>query len=223
VLTLYNNAGVVINTDYTYCYYGLLLPGQKSPFKLLMISGPVDYVTRRLSTQASVTTDVPPNLRSMNVTHYTDGLGWLHFAGQVQNLGSTSLQYEEAFLTLYDASGKILNCDRDYLTPTTLPAGGTGVFEFILFDHFAGWATYSIYPPESVAQPTATPTQTTLPSFTPTATATRTATASPTSTTPGLVTPTATATASPTPSIEPTPMVTDAALTADLCLPLVMK
>ena len=186
MLTLYNNAGVVINTDYTYCYYGLLLPGQKSPFKLLMVSGPVDYVTRRLSTQASVTTDLPPNLRSMNVTHYTDGLGWLHFAGQVQNLGSTSVQYEEAFLTLYDAEGKILNCDRDHITPTTLPTGGTGVFEFILFNRFEGWTTYSIYPPESVAEPTQTPTQTTMPTFTPTVTrtATRTATASPTSTTP---------------------------------------
>jgi hypothetical protein len=218
IITLYNQAGTVINVTYAFASIDILEPGQKSPFKALFLSGPTDYVTRTISTDAVLTSDVPPNLRTVGVSHYTDQFGWLHFAGQVQNLGAVPVQYPEVVLTLYDADGRIVNCDYDYTGPTTVPAGGTAAFEILLFDRFAGWTSYAIYPPEGALTPTQTPTSIVIASPTATQTGAPTAAATPTSTASPTVTvsfaPTSTATLEPARTLTP-PRV--------LYLPLVVR
>lgn len=211
IITLYNQAGTVINVDYAFASIDILTPGQKSPFKALFLSGPTDYVTRTISTDAVLTTDVPPNLRTVGVSHYNDQFGWLHFAGQVQNLGALPVQYPEVVLTLYDASGKIVNSDTDYTDPTTIPAGGTGAFEITLLSQFSGWTSYAIYPPEGAVTPTLSPTSTSTVSPTATRTSAPTGTATRTPTSIATSTPTPTTTSAPTATIPATLTPTDMA------------
>jgi hypothetical protein len=160
IITLYNAAGTVINVDYAYSTIDILLPGQKAPFRTSISSGPTDYATLTITTDARFTTDVPPNLRTISLNSHTDHLGWLHFAGQVQNLGAVPVAYEDVVVTLYDASGTFVNCATDPTDPSTIPAGGTAEFEVLFYSQHAGWTTYAIYPSEAAAQPTVTPTAT---------------------------------------------------------------
>ena len=209
ITTLYDAAGRVINVDYTYSHIGLLPPGQKSPFSTCFLAGPTAYVTRTLSTDGQVTTDIPPDLQTASVTHYVDALNRLHFAGQVQNLGTADEDWVEVVLTLYDQWGSVVNCDWDYTDPYTIPAGGSGVFEMILYSDYENWTSYALYPPESpppTPTPTSTPTQTATGAWAPTQTATGTWT--PTLTATG--TPTATPTVPPLPTATPTPTGTPA-------------
>lgn len=160
ILTLYNAAGTVINVAYTSSTIDILLPGQKAPFRTSLSTGPTDFVTRTITTDARFTTDVPPNLRTISLNHHTDHLGWLHFAGQVQNLGAAPVANEDVVITLYDATGTLVNCATDPTDPSTIPAGGTAEFEVLFYSQFDGWTSYAIYPAESAALPTATPTAT---------------------------------------------------------------
>ncbi len=170
-ITLYDLTGTVTNADYTYASINPLLPGQKSPFRTYLIAGPTDYVTRTISTNVSISSSEPLNLRCVNVTHWVDSYGWPHFAGQVQNDGTAEAKFVQVVLTLYDDDGHIVNCDYGYTSPTTIPAGGVAAFEVYFAGNFAGWSSYALYPPESaVPIPTATgtPTATVTPVLTPT-------------------------------------------------------
>jgi len=81
-----------------YVFIEVLRPGQRAPFGLYVTSGPTVFASYALSTEAEVTTYEPPNLRSLNVTHYIHQ-GELYFAGEVENLESTEAEAVQAFLT----------------------------------------------------------------------------------------------------------------------------
>lgn len=220
VITLYDPSGTVVNVDYCYAYIDLLLPGQKSPFKTVFSSGPVEYASRSISSDAETSTDEPPNLRSINVTHYIGQWGWPHFAGQVQNDGGTESRSVQAIVTLYDDAGRIVNCDYDYTDPSTIPGGSAAAFEVIFTSDFEGWSSYALYPPESaVPVPTLTRTSTPVPTHTRTATPTRTRT--PTRTSTGTATRTATLTQTPTSTATRTP--TQAPSRFVVYLPILMR
>jgi hypothetical protein len=200
IVTLYDEAGKVINVQSDYVFNNLLVPGQKSPFRLVFDAGPTSYFSRDISTDARQTTAISPDLHSVDVARYLDGLGALHWTGRVENRGSTEARLVEAMVTLYDDAEGVVNVGVSSTDPSTIAPGGEANFDIAVPENFAGWTHYALYPPEDAtptATTTASPTSTPTPTRTPTATAT--GTAPPTDTPP----PTPSPTASPTATVGP--------------------
>jgi hypothetical protein len=198
IVTLYDALGEVINVQSDFVFNNLLVPGQKSPFRVVLDAGPTTYAGRAISTDTHESTAVPPDLHSLNVTRYLDVYGALHWTGQVENRGDSEARLVKAMVTLHDDAGDVVNVGVSDTNPSTIGPGEEADFDIAVAEDFAGWTSYALYPPED-----ATPTPTTTP--TPTATATPTATRTPTPT----HTPTATATPTLTRTRTVTPTATE--------------
>jgi hypothetical protein len=221
IVTLYDALGQVINVQSDYVLNNLLVPGFKSPFRVILNVGPTSYAARAIGTDVRRSAEVPPDLHSVNVTRHLDGLGALHWTGKVENRGYTEARLVRAMVTLYNDAGGVVNVGASSTNPSTISAGDDAAFDIVVAEDFAGWTSYWLYPPED-----AVPTPTTTPTPTATRTATPTATATPTRT------PAATATPTEGPPgdlwmtghvydavVGPTPGITGAAVAVLMCTP----
>lgn len=211
IVTLYDASGTVVNVQSDYAFSNLLVPGQKSPFRLVLSDGPASYARRQIGVDTRESAATPPDLHSASVVHHVDGTGVLHWSGEVQNRRHTEARIVKAMVTLYDDAGDVVNCGVSDTNPSIIGPGSAASFDIVVHDNWAGWSSYAFYPPEDVVPtPTASPspTATAMPSATPSATATPTPTTTetprPTATMTATPTPSATATATYTPTASPT-------------------
>jgi hypothetical protein len=179
IVTLYDAVGKVINAQSDYVFNSLLVPGQKSPFRVILDAGPTIYAGRAIGTDTRQSAAIPPDLHSVNVAHHLDGQGALHWTGKVQNRGRTEARIVKAMVTLYNDAGEVANVGVSSTEPSTIGPGEEAAFDIVVAEDFAGWTAYSLYPPEDAAPtptttPTPTATQTPAPTSTPTATPTAT-------------------------------------------------
>ncbi len=183
IVTLYGAGGSVMNVQSDYAFNSLLVPGQKSPFRVILDAGPTGYEGLAISTDTRMSTAPPPDLHSVDVAYQVDGQEVLHWTGRVENRGHDEARLVKAMVTLYDGAGNVLNVGVSYADPSTIPAGGSAGFDISVPEDYAGWTCYSLYPPDGfVCQPTPTPTSTptATPTSSPTATSTPTVTQTPT-------------------------------------------
>lgn len=221
MITLYDADGQVLNAQSDYVFNHLLVPGQKSPFRVILEAGPMTYAGRTTGTDGRQSTATPPDLHSINVLRYLDEYGALHWTGQVENRGRTEARLVKAMVTLYDNAGDVVNVGVSSTEPSTVGPGEAADFDIAVPEDFAGWTSYALYPPED-AVPTPTPTSTETPTPTPTSTPTPT--------------PTLTRTVTPTPTegppgdlwltghvcnaaVGPTPGIAGAAVSVVMCMP----
>jgi len=205
IVTLYDVTGTVVNVQSGFAFNDLLVPGQKSPFRVVLPVGPTAYAGRAMGTDTVPSAAIPPDLHAVNVTHYVDGGTTLDFVGQVHNRGQTTADIVKTMVTLYDDVGAVVNCAFSHTSPSTIGPGGLAWFEVSFSGDFAGWSSYAIYPPEDV-----TPTRTATPSPSPTRTATPTHTTVPTASATATRTRTPVVTATPTRTSLPTSTETPA-------------
>ena len=141
VATLYDDAGNVVGTDFTYTELVVIPAGSRSPF----VTGTDEYegVTQyKLQTQGSPANLPREDLVILSHSHYEDA-GWLHVRGEVQNTGDTPAEFVKVVITLYDAAGNVIGTDFTYTDLDTVPAGGTSPFETGT-DHYPGFDHYEI-------------------------------------------------------------------------------
>lgn len=186
VLTLYDAEGAVRNVEHEALFHDVLAPGQKGPYQLVLFQGPTDYASLSFSSDCRLSTTAPPTLRSLGVKQSVGPGGGPRFTGQIQNIGSSRVSRVRAVVTLYDASGAVVNASYDWTDPISLDPGEAGPFDVTFPEAYQGWTTYRLDPPSQA--PTATPTATR------TMTATRTRTETPVTTASPTITPTATPT-----------------------------
>jgi hypothetical protein len=157
IATFYDHSGCVINVAHQSVHRDLLGPDQKSPFRVPLYSGPTAYADRVLSTDARHTTEHPPGLRCLRVTHFVDEWGDLRFEGEVENNGVTEARFSKVTVTLYDVRGDVVNGDYTYTSPTHIQPGETATFGLKFHDNWEAWTTYAIHP-LVITVPTATAT-----------------------------------------------------------------
>jgi hypothetical protein len=141
VATLYDDAGNVVGTDFTYTELVVIPAGSRSPF----VTGTDEYegVTQyKLQTQGSPANLPREDLVILSHSHYEDA-GWLHVRGEVQNTGDTPAEFVKIVITLYDAAGNVIGTDFTYTDLDAVPAGGTSPFETGT-DHYPGFDHYEI-------------------------------------------------------------------------------
>jgi len=139
VITLYDESGGVVGTDFTYTELDVIPPGGKAPFS----SGTDEFgdvASYEVQVQGSECDTPDQVLEVVSHDSYVDG-GWLHVRGEVKNSGEADQEFVKIVVTLYDASGAVVGADFSYTDLDVIPAGGTAPFEtgtdhFPNFDHY---------------------------------------------------------------------------------------
>lgn len=142
--TFYDDSGTVINATSTSVFSRILVPGQKSPFKLRLAFGSLDYADPPALTVDYQTTSESPvsGLEVINDRAVEDGD--LRIQGQVRNNNIRTIRSVEAFATLYDGSGGVINAAKAFVEGSDIEAGQIAPFELTFAAHFAGWDEYEV-------------------------------------------------------------------------------
>ncbi len=127
--TLYDEAGTVIETDFTYTAIDIVPPGQTVPFELStdQYANLADY---KVQVQGRPADELPyAGLSVVNQSDYVDDIGYRHIVGEVSNQGQASAEFVQVVASLYDEAGQIVGTDFTYADLDVLPPGGTSPFE----------------------------------------------------------------------------------------------
>lgn len=133
--TFYDSSNVVVDTSFTFADLSVLLVGRKSPFKVILVdteqSAKVDHYS------LGVTYDVsefgkPEGLEILSSSSYVDILGWMHVVGEIKNVGVYATTYVEVIATVYDSTGKVIDCAFTFSNPSDLEADQKAPFEIML-------------------------------------------------------------------------------------------
>jgi len=142
--TYFNETGGVLGTDFSYTVHDILVPGQKSPFRV-MRNIPPGYARYELAVQYSATSNIPvPPLAILSTREWTDSLGSLWLVGEVQNTTATTLQYVKVIITLYDLTGTVVNAEYHYAYIDPLLPGQKSPFKALFFSGPMAYETRTI-------------------------------------------------------------------------------
>jgi hypothetical protein len=134
VATLYDNAGKVIGTDFTFTDVNVLRPAEKSSFKIILSDlGQSQKVTSyKLSTSAVRTQALPASLRLTIGESHLDTIGAYHIGGKVTNHGSQKATFVKVSGAFYNRTNVVVAADYTYTEPKDLESGQTAPFEIIV-------------------------------------------------------------------------------------------
>jgi len=115
--TFYSASGDVIEEVSTSTMLDILLPGQRSPFALIL-PRPVDLWEYSLRITARPTLEQPlAGLEVVQSHADEDEAGFYHVTGEVENTGQRTADRIQVIITLYDKWGKIVNAGFAYTEP----------------------------------------------------------------------------------------------------------
>ncbi len=130
IATLYDRNGKMIGVESSHTDLDILLPGEKSPFNIL-VEDNVDKVKKfSIKLSADATTEKP--LRSIKVLNKNSYIGELDdfvVVGEVKNRGKKTARFVMVILILYDSRGTTVGCDSTFVEISTLAPGETSPFE----------------------------------------------------------------------------------------------
>lgn len=141
-ITFYDEWGTAIDSSLIDPYADYMWPGEKAPFKEWIYPEPLGWVDYEIELYYYGYEPWPGEGREVSgfleVSYHYDMDGDLHFEGRAVIIASNGVL--PVYVTLYDASGQIVNCDVDYVSKA-LP-------EFdIEIDHdepTQGWIRYAL-------------------------------------------------------------------------------
>ncbi len=128
--TLYDSAGKVIETVWTFANTDILLPGEKAPFVFMKITSQEDYKHYAVEvTSCRETTEAPyRDFEFLNTSSYIDDLGYYCVKGEIKNTGTQDIDFVGVIMTCYNAEGKVISVDMTHLI-AHLKAGETASFD----------------------------------------------------------------------------------------------
>ncbi len=136
--TIYNESGVVIDTDFTYADLDIVKARSRSSFELLFPE-PTGYARVRLTVSSSTTTAKPlGGLKVSAGIASVDDVGYFHWPGEVTNSNTFTAQFVQMLLTVYGARGQVLNTDFTFTNPYNVGAGQVAPFELLVGERYDG-------------------------------------------------------------------------------------
>lgn len=143
---LYNN-GQLVDVDSGYLSTHSLAPNTKGCFKIMVIDPPTwnSYTLHSLTYWDDA--DPPPNLTLYNHSgSYDSYWGDYEIIGQMRNDDSVLVKFAKAIATLYNAQGKVVECDHGYGSDWDLDPGQVTSFKIwsLSRDDYADVASYAL-------------------------------------------------------------------------------
>jgi len=135
--TFYDSEGQVIGTRSAYTYLEVLLPGRKSPFKIVETESAVIEKIANYSLKVSFfqqSAGLPMGLQIVSNSSFVDKFGWFHVTGEIKNIGTTTANYIEVIGTFYDAEGTVVYAFSASPEPRILEPNQKASFELVVGD-----------------------------------------------------------------------------------------
>ena len=133
--TFYDAAGKVVGTSSGYTDMDTLLPGQTSPFEILLTdeqqSQKIDNY--KLSVSGDKTFESKPANLKLNVgDSFTDSINNYHVVGEVTNQGNQVTKFVKVAGAFYNDQNQLVAVGSSYTDPSDLGPGVTAPFEIIV-------------------------------------------------------------------------------------------
>jgi len=130
---LYDASDTLIGTESSYIDLDIIMPGEKSPFSILVTNSiPIDHYKLKII-DYDITTEQPyRNLQILSYSDSIDVLGWMHVVGEVKNNGSETVEYVMILATFYDSDGKVVVTEWTFTEEDEIAPGETGTFELLM-------------------------------------------------------------------------------------------
>jgi hypothetical protein len=146
VSTLYDSAGKVVSTEFTYTNVDTLMPGRKSSFDVVLNDErQSEKVSNyKLSTSAESTELVPAYLKLSTGESSLDDIGYYHIVGEVTNSGKDRATYVQVSGAFYNEQNRVVAAGYTFTEPRDLEPGQTAPFEITISeDEGAGEIDYA--------------------------------------------------------------------------------
>lgn len=140
----FDEEGNAIVTAMNYTYLDILIPGQKSPFEIVL-SAPPPVANYKLESTWQATTREPyTDLKIQGVTLEREEEGG-NLSGQVNNIGSETVDVIIVAVTLYDSDKKVAGVSFSFAEISPLNPGESSSFTIIIDPQVASVVeTYAI-------------------------------------------------------------------------------
>ncbi len=133
--TFFDSSNQVIAIKSGYSELDVLLPGRKSPFKILLTEGAGALNVHNYTLNVSWTNyaaGMALGLEILSNSSYIDEFGWMHVTGIIKNRGAIGASYVKVIATFYDSEGIVVGEDFAYAEPSYLSPNQTGTFDIEL-------------------------------------------------------------------------------------------
>ena len=202
--TFYAPDGTVFMSNYARSITTQIPPQQKIPFNIPFTPANIasdtnwtlqDVTNLTVTVNYVQTTETLQyqGLTVINDSWGTDNDGYYRVTGTVKNTGSQASNKTAVIATFYNSTGSVVALGfSEYLTPASIPAGGTASFTIYPSDYdavTANIASYSLIIQTELTAPSATPTPSASPTASPTPTPSSSTSPTPTASGNGTATP----------------------------------
>ncbi len=148
VYTLYDNDDNPVDTDFTYSFKNILMPGEESPYEIMMKD--VDWATCDISMTSRTTSEKPYTGLQLSKSNQKSEYGYTHVIGTVKNIGDKEVKYVKVMGAFYDKSDKLIRVGFTYTTIDELAPWQRTPFDMMLdipsdeIDHYSLWVQASV-------------------------------------------------------------------------------
>jgi hypothetical protein len=134
VATLYDNAGKVVGTDFTYSNIDVLRPAEKSSFEIILtdVAQSQKVNSYKLYASEDKTQALPASLKLTVGDSHLDDIGDVHIIGEVTNQGGAMATFVKVSGAFYNSSNGVVAADFTYTDPENLEPRQTAPFDIVV-------------------------------------------------------------------------------------------
>ncbi|WP_455278418.1 FxLYD domain-containing protein [[Eubacterium] cellulosolvens] len=138
--TFYDNQSNIILQESTFAMLEILPPGSKSPFDLFLVSSSPDIISRIDHYEFNIDfTETNQTLTKtlLLLSHYyyvSNVTGYLYIVGEIENNGTETSTFTQAFATCYDINGTVVAVGSAFTNPHSIEYGQRSPFQILILN-----------------------------------------------------------------------------------------
>ena len=132
-VNLFDSAGRLLDTDFTYTYISNFPGNVKTCFNLAMPAHPDMAYYQFQSVTYMNDGSMPPSMTISNTSGALTPYGDFQILGMVRNNTSAKIQFVQPVGTLYNNAGKVVDCGFTFVDGTDIESGQSSSFKMTFF------------------------------------------------------------------------------------------
>ena len=144
VATLYNEAGTVIGTNFTYTELDIIVPNDISPFEISSYPDKIQPASYKLDVEYSTTSEQPFTGLRIKSHSVSTSREYYEIVGEVKNTSSMPAEFVRIVVTFRNSKGAVIGTDFTYADIDIVQAGSTAPFELSSYPRKISPASYDL-------------------------------------------------------------------------------
>jgi hypothetical protein len=143
--TWYSDAGSVVATDFTFSMLDIIQPGEKSPFRIILLGDDIHPERAKLQlswNETSIRPDRDVRVRDTSAS-YDPVTQCLELIGEVENLGLRAADFVMVIITGYNEEDEVVAADFTFSTLDKVASNSTSPFKTYVCDRANQIVRYS--------------------------------------------------------------------------------